>query len=1095
MPGQAHGRVELPTGTVTFLFTDIQSSTLLLQLWGEEAYAQALDDHYAILRRALSEHGGVEVNTEGDALFAVFGHAGQAIAMAVSGQAELARHRWPAGAELCTRMGLHTGEASRRGNNYVGLAVHQGARVASAAHGGQIVASSATARAAGELENPLSWRPLGHHRLKDLGSPVELFQLCHPLVASEFPPLRSLERVAHNLPTQLSSFWGRAQELALGAKLLSSARLLTITGPGGSGKTRLAYQLAAEASSQFPDGVWVAELAPLARPELVPAAVMGSLGLRDEPSRSPTETVVNQLSGRCALLVMDNCEHVVSAAAAVADAVLKGCPQVRVLATSREPLDLPGETAWALGPLALPSATEGNAAILATSDAVALFCERAAEAQVGFHLNDANAAHVADICARLDGIPLALELAAARLRSLPLGELARRLSIDLGLLSKGPRRSQGSQGRQASLDATLDWSYQLLTLPEQVVFRQLAIFAGGFSLAAVEVVCSGPDLDGEQVDALDGLVSKSLVLLDADHVGEGRYRMLGPVRDYARQHLRDAGELELVAGRHAHFFSRLGQEIREQVASGANLVGKEVEHSNILAALTHLSEHGTASDHGRLVVDLWEFWNRGRHMRIGEREYRRYLARPDGELSCRVACARYLGNLVSYLGELSEARKWHAEALRWARELGDRRAEGTCLRNCGNDSFLEGHFAQAGTYYREALVIAQEIGDRTMEGRCAGGMGMAAAGQGHWPMAWSFYTDAVSIAIEVDDRLFETSWYNNRGEAAVKLGMYGQAEKDLSVALRFGEERQVRGVLTTAHNSLGELATNLGDYRRAGDHYNESLKLAKRTAQRRDASWSEGGLGLVNLKLGHYQQASQHLGAALDLAREVSDRSTEGHWLGYLGFLALEQGDVVQSISHCEQGFTLAKQVGNRDDQSLLLGVQGSLAARSGELGQARARFVEALDLTKQTGHRDLEIHFLAELGDVASRLDEHAEAGAFVLRSLSAAAEIGHKDSSLLDVAAFVLARAGGGHCSAGLLRASDAMNAEVGKVRGDWDQARYDDTVARCEGRLGPVSLDNCQSARGILDWAGALEQALSALERHLPASAALPSDGAGP
>lgn len=342
---------ELPTGTVTFMFTDIESSTLLLQQMGEDAWAGVLAEHDRILRESVVANGGIEVNTEGDAFFVDFPEAVDAVAAALDVQRELARSELPHQVPLRVRMGLHTGEARLGGDDYIGLPVVHAARVAASAHGGQILISSECREALGALPGAVGLRSLGRHRLKDLGTPVELHQICHPDLGDGFPPLRTLDRVAHNLPIQPSSFLGRGDDLVLGTKLLSSNRLLSVTGPGGTGKSRLAFQLAAERLDDFPDGVWVVELADYNDPATVAKGLLSAVGVREEPGRTPTQTVVDFLSKRTALIVLDNCEHVIGAAAELADTLLRGCEGLRVIASTREPLRVAGEAVLGLGAL------------------------------------------------------------------------------------------------------------------------------------------------------------------------------------------------------------------------------------------------------------------------------------------------------------------------------------------------------------------------------------------------------------------------------------------------------------------------------------------------------------------------------------------------------------------------------------------------------------------------------------------------------------------------------------------------------------------------------------------------------------------------
>ena len=715
----------LPTGVVTFVFTDIEGSTLLLQHLGDEAFSDAVEIHHRLLREAIAAHGGVEVSTEGDAFFVAFEHAADAVRMAAGAQSAIGSYAWPERAAIRVRMGIHTGSGRLGADNYLGLAVHQAARIASSAHGGQVLVSAATRDVAGDVGDGVSWRPLGRHRLKDLGAAVELFQLGGDGLDTCFPPIRSLERVAHNLPIQASSFLGRAAELQVGGKLLAATRLLTVTGPGGTGKTRIAYQLAAEHLDDFAGGVWVVELAAVANPALVPTALMASLGLRDEPGRTATETIVAYLQDREALVVLDNCEHVIDAAAALAADLLRGGAAVRVLATSREPLRIAGETAWALEPLELPESDDGmDLSLLASADAVRLFCERAADAAVGFALSGDNAASIASICNRLEGMPLALELAAARVRSLPLAELARRLDASLDLLSKGER---ATDERHTSLRDTIAWSHELLGEAEQIAFRRLGVFAGGWTLGAAERVCAGDGIDERHVlDLLDGLVDKSLVVF-----ADGRYRFLETIRAFALECLDESGERGAVAERHAVWFAELAHDHAEpDDIAGMDLL--EADHPNVLAAAEHLAGAGDAAAHGQFLVDLSWFWYYRDHTQLASAEIQRWLDGSGLERAMEGQLRFRLGTFALEACDYPAARDSYDAALAIAQEIGDRTLQGRCVNGLAGVAESVGDYAGAKRHREATLEIAREIGFPRLEGAAARGLGALAHAGGDY---------------------------------------------------------------------------------------------------------------------------------------------------------------------------------------------------------------------------------------------------------------------------------------------------------------------------------------------------------------------------
>jgi predicted ATPase/class 3 adenylate cyclase len=533
-----------PGATVTFLFTDIEGST---RLWQEhpETMPDALARHDALVREAIERHGGRLFKHTGDGVCAAFVDAPAAFGAAVALQRALADASWGAGPRLHVRVALDSGPAHERDADYFGPTLNRAARVLASGAGGQIVATAATLRLAPDTEHV----DLGLHRLRDLGEPVHLHQVTAAGLERAFPPLRTLERFRHSLPVVRSSFVGREAEIARLRDLLATRRLVTVTGVGGCGKTRLALAAAALELERFEDGVYFVDFSILSEPSLVWGAMAGALRVVDAggPSASvpPRELVLGRLSAAAALVVLDNCEHLLEACAEVTDALVGRCPAVAVMTTSREPLGVEGEQILRVPSLGLPA---GDADAIG-SEAVRLFVERAAAADAGFTLTPAIAPTLVKICRRLDGIPLAIELAAARVRHLSLDEIARRLDDRFRLLTGGPR---GARQRQQTLAAALDWSFQLLTDRERTLLRRCAVFVDGFSLAGAEGVCAGDDLDrADIVDVLGALVDKSLVSL---HATEHRYRLLETIRLYAEERLIEAGEAQDVRTRHMAWF-------------------------------------------------------------------------------------------------------------------------------------------------------------------------------------------------------------------------------------------------------------------------------------------------------------------------------------------------------------------------------------------------------------------------------------------------------------------------------------------------------------------------------------------------------------
>ena len=560
MAVRTQGGTVLPTGTVTFLFSDIEGSTRLVHSLGDR-YGELLEDHHRIMRGAIASSGGTELGTEGDSFFAVFPTAAQAIEATVAAHRALAEHTWPDEAAVLVRMGLHTGDGKLGGDNYIGLDVHRTSRIAAAGHGGQVLVSETTrSLVASALPAGASLRDLGEHRLKDLESPEHLFQLVAAGLRETFPPLRSLDARAVHLPTQMSSFVGRTREKDVLLELLAKERIVTLTGPGGTGKTRLSVEVASQAADAFDDGAIFVPLAPISDPELVGPTIAAALGLREGPAGDTFETLVEHLRDRSLLLILDNFEQVMPAARTVGELVARA-PRVKVLVSSREPLRISGEQEFLVPPLALPGrAGDVRLDELRAVDSVALFVQRAGAVRSGFDLTLENAPAVTEICARLDGLPLAIELAAARVRLFEPADILARLDRRLSFLAGGRDVSE----RQRTLRGAIDWSHELLDHGEQTVFRRLSVFAGGTTIEAIEAVCQPDQLGLDAADVVSSLHDKSL-LRRADGPGALRVSMLETIREYGLERLEAAGEGGELRRRHALHYLALAEDTAEHV--------------------------------------------------------------------------------------------------------------------------------------------------------------------------------------------------------------------------------------------------------------------------------------------------------------------------------------------------------------------------------------------------------------------------------------------------------------------------------------------------------------------------------------------------
>jgi predicted ATPase/class 3 adenylate cyclase len=589
----------LPTGTVTFLFSDIEGSTKLVHQLGR-SWPEVLETHRQIMRAAFIAHGGVERGTEGDSFFVAFDDASAAIAAAATVQVRLAAQAWPEGAEVRVRIGVHSGEGRLAGTDYVGIDVHRAARIAAAGHGGQILVSDATrALAERQLPTGLSLLDLGEHGLKDLPEREHLFQLVIAGLPSKFPPIRSLEKAAGNIPAPLSRFVGREGEVEDVRRLLRESRLLTLTGPGGVGKTRLLIEVARGAADQYRDGAWFVGLAPVTDPQQVPPAIATAVGVRETGRKTATAVLADHFRPRTTLLLLDNFERLLASTPLIAE-LLAAAPSLTIATTSQAPLGLSGERLYRVPPLSLSGSEDRPAA----SDAVRLFIDRAVSVRADFSVTPDNAATIIEICRRLDGLPLAIELAAARVRTLGLEDILARLDDRLTLLASGP---SDSPDRHRTLRATMSWTHDLLGPGEAQMFRRLSIFSGGSSLAAIEHVCSD-ERASDAFSTLDELVGHGLVLADAGTHGM-RFRMLETIRLFALERLKESTEEAGIRQRHAEHYAdaleRLAPAARLD-PSATDILAPDV--NNIGAALQWAADSGDVEQGLRICGSAWRLW-------------------------------------------------------------------------------------------------------------------------------------------------------------------------------------------------------------------------------------------------------------------------------------------------------------------------------------------------------------------------------------------------------------------------------------------------------------------------------------------------------
>jgi predicted ATPase/class 3 adenylate cyclase/DNA-binding CsgD family transcriptional regulator len=771
----------LPTGTVTFLLTDVEHSTLGWET-APEAMAKAISRHYEILADVVGRHRGVRPveQGEGDSIVAAFSRGVDAVAAALEAQQRLASEPWPDEAAVSVRMALHTGDAQLRDAfNYFGQTVIRAARLRALAHGGQVLVSRATHDlVADPLPGAATWRDLGVHRLKDLGRPEHVYQLCHPDLRDDFPSLRGLDALPNNLPAQLTSFIGRRRELRDAAELMDAQRLVTITGSGGCGKTRLGLQLAAERFDRYPEGVWYVELASLAGSGTVARQVADVLGVQDEPDRALTDTLADHIGPRTMLFVLDNCEHLLDECAVLVDALTRRCEGLHVLATSRQVLDVPGEFVWRVPSMAIPPERElPPIDALTEFDAVRLFCDRATRGRSEFTLSPDNAPAIVTICRRLDGIPLALELAAARVRSMGIEEILRGLDDRFRLLAGGARTLLP---RQQTLAASVDWSYDLLEPGEQQTFNRLSVFAGAFTLESARAVAD----DADVLDRLIGLVDRSLVQFD-DAVEPARYRYLETVKAYGRSRVAQSGDEVATRDRHLAYYAAFALEAERGVVASKQsewLARVDRELDDLRAALEWASAGLSLETLLRMTAALGPYWHARGHSREAQSWYERALTEaPDGpaELRARVLWASAYQAL--YADEMALSYERGEAALVLARECGDDR---TIARALDTLATLRQFADPAGTQpdFLEAARLAEQAGDLWCRTDALQKAAFSDFYRDRWPEALALEADAYELALELGNQFFVSWHYTLVGTAAWRQGRLDEARSLLQLA-------------------------------------------------------------------------------------------------------------------------------------------------------------------------------------------------------------------------------------------------------------------------------------------------------------------------
>jgi predicted ATPase/class 3 adenylate cyclase len=895
----------MPSGTVTFLFTDIDGST---PLWAQfpEAMRVALARHNAIVRQAIEAHGGSLFKTVGDAAYAAFAVAADALAAAIAAQRTLAAEAWNETGPLHVRMALHSGAAQARGGDYFGHALNRTARLLAAGHGGQVLLSAATWELLrDQLPPDVTLRDLGAHWLKGLSRPEQIYQLVAPELPRDFPTLTTLDRLLTNLPAQASTFIGREREVAALRDLLrrSEVRLVTLTGPGGTGKTRLSLQAAAELLDDFRDGVWFVNLAPISDPELVIPAIAQVLDVRETGGQPLRDLLKHFLREKQLLLLLDNFEQVVDARLQVAE-LLAAAPGLHVLVTSRAVLRLSGEHEYVVPTLALPDPRQLLPFEQLTDyEAVRLFIERACAVKADFAVTNVTAPAVAEICSRLDGLPLAIELAAARSKLFAPEALLARLKQRLNLLTGGAR---DLPTRQQTLRNTIDWSYQLLTPQEQHLFRRLAVFVGGCSLEAAQAICNADD--ALELDILDGfvaLVDQSLLKQGESSNGEPRFLMLETIREYALERLEASGEKDLLGREHAAYFLTIAE--RAEVALHSDLEAEwlrklELEHDNLRAALTWALADSRAPRSGAETTV--------RFVTSQASPSARHAMLTPTELGVQLAGA--MGSFWLIHGRLGEARQWltMARARAPLATSEQQAAQAKLLTSAGTVACRQGDLATARSWLDESLATYQALGHK---------LGMA------------------------------TALYSLAG-VIIQQQRYDESQSLVEASLALYRELDHQPGIVEALMMLGFCAGGRGASARARMLFEESLAVSRNLRDKRGIAQSQYWIASVANHDGENAKATTLLEEALAAFRELGDNWWMMRSLLFLGNIALEDGRHAKATSLLAEGFAAAQELTDYVYIAQASRSLGDAAWQKGDAARALALYTASLQQ-----YRDIE--------------------------------------------------------------------------------------------------------------------------------------------
>lgn len=1003
-----------PTGHITFLFTDIEGSTKLSQNFPEQL-AASLEKHNSILTEAIESNCGHIFQIIGDSFAAAFFNAADAINAACIAQKNLSNEKWNE-AKIISRMGIHSGYAEWSGSRYMGYAtVARAHRVMSAAYGEQILISNDAYELVGEKINQISFRDLGERRLKDVIKPIRLFQIIAAGLREEFPPLKTLDARPNNLPVHLTNFIGRENEMKSMRDLLKQTHVLTLTGTGGSGKTRLALQIAADTIDDFENGVWLIELASLSDTSLLPQTITKALGIQEEPTKTVEDTLIDFLKKKEMLIVFDNCEHLIEAAAHLTEKMVSNVPKLKIVATSREALRCSGEKIHSVLTLETPDPKkEYIADDLFQYESIRLFVERASSVNEAFRLTDENARTLSKICFQLDGIPLAIELAAARTKAISIEQIYERLHDRFTLLTGGKRTSLP---RQKTLRAAIDWSYDLLSENEKILWSRLSVFSGGCTLDAAEVICSYDKLSkNEIVDLLTDLTEKSIIIFDTIN---SRYQLLETIRQYGHEKLTERNEIELISEKHLSYFSELAQ------AEDAKFKGHKIveslkvldkESTNISKALDWSAENSLSLEKAKLALAMQYYWTiRGliseglsrlesvlQNMTKAQAEFYFKLVFAAGILY-RVKCEykkatesfeeslnyfrngekclvisdllNNLGLISSDQGDYSKALELHEEALLVAREIDDKRGIANSLNNIGNIHHYRHNYKKALEFHEESLTLRRETGDKKVIASSLLNLGSITREQGNYQKALALYEESLTTFREIGDKKGIAMSLNNLGIISMAQGDFLKATTLLESGLAISREIEDKNCISLTLNSLGNMTLSQGNYGKALEHYEENLRNRQEINDKRGIAFCLNHLGALYIHKGDYLMAFELLEESISISREIEHKQCLAVSLNNLAKVFFEKGEFMKAKNVVSESLSVSRETGRKQETAVSLYISGRILLKESKIEEARKDFIESLTLGNLLGAKVECIYNILILSNIRIMLKDFAAA------------------------------------------------------------------------------------------------------------------------